>query len=97
MGLICVHAICRECCFRVATMKIGFLINPVAGMGWRVGLKGTDDLAEKAAQLGAEPVAPGRMLATLRTLSAIIKGDEGLPSLDWATCSGLMDDCQPRE
>ncbi len=40
--------------------KIGFLVNPIAGMGGRVGLKGTDGVAEEAARRGAVPVAGGR-------------------------------------
>jgi predicted polyphosphate/ATP-dependent NAD kinase len=37
--------------------KIGFLINPVAGMGGAVGLKGTDGLAQEAVARGAKPMA----------------------------------------
>ena len=42
-------------------MKIGFLVNPIAGMGGAVGLKGTDDqLYYEALRRGAEEVAPER-------------------------------------
>jgi predicted polyphosphate/ATP-dependent NAD kinase len=54
---------------------VGLIVNPVAGMGGSVGLKGTDgEMHEKAVALGAEPVTPGRtreMLAHLERVDEI--------------------------
>ncbi|RLF49753.1 MAG: ATP-NAD kinase [Thermoplasmata archaeon] len=45
----------------VTRLCIGFVLNPIAGMGGRVGLKGTDGWAYKEAiRRGALPVAPER-------------------------------------
>ena len=51
--------------------RIGFLINPVAGMGGRVGLKGTDDVVEEAIKRGAEPVSPKRAEIFLNSLEKL--------------------------
>ncbi len=49
--------------------KVGFLVNPIAGMGGAVGLKGTDCLAQKAIELGARPLASERAKTCLRLLA----------------------------
>jgi len=49
-------------------MRIGFIVNPVAGMGGKVGLKGTDGMLKEALAKGAVPVAPQRAKEFLKTL-----------------------------
>jgi len=48
---------------------IGVVVNPIAGMGGRVGLKGTDGKAVEAAAQGAVPRAPDRAVAALEALA----------------------------
>ena len=49
--------------------RVGFVVNPIAGMGGRVGLKGTDGKVEEARDRGAEPRAPGRARDALASLA----------------------------
>ncbi len=67
-------------------MKAGFVINPIAGMGGPVGLKGTDgaDAVAEAVNRGAVRMAEQRAIDSLRG----IKSAE-LP-IEFVTCSGIM-------
>ncbi|MHA2601897.1 MAG: ATP-NAD kinase family protein [Candidatus Thorarchaeota archaeon SMTZ1-83] len=76
-------------------MKLGLLVNPIAGMGGRVGLKGTDGVVEEAIRRGAEPVAPGRGLEFLAALARIASANR--LTLDIVTCPGEMGERITRE
>ncbi|MVT36040.1 MAG: ATP-NAD kinase [Euryarchaeota archaeon] len=65
-------------------MKIGFIVNPVAGMGGSVGLKGTDNLYEVALRLGAREVSPNRAVEFLKKSKDFLMGHEII------TCGGKM-------
>jgi len=65
-------------------VRVGFIINPIAGMGGRVGLKGTDGVLDEALRRGAKPVAAERAREFLDRL-----GDEGC-QIEFMTCSGGM-------
>lgn len=66
--------------------KIGFIVNPVAGIGGKVGLKGSDGDAviRKARELGAVPESGKKALITMKLLNTI--GQE----LEIYTCPGEM-------
>jgi len=49
--------------------RIGLVVNPIAGMGGRVGLKGTDNKVEEARRRGAEPRSPARAKEALEHLA----------------------------
>jgi predicted polyphosphate/ATP-dependent NAD kinase len=67
---------------RPPKVTIGFLINPIAGMGGRVGLKGTDGQYEEALRRGAEPEAARRATATLDLIRS--------EPVSFLTCEGEM-------
>ncbi|MCC7566489.1 MAG: ATP-NAD kinase family protein [Methanomicrobiaceae archaeon] len=62
--------------------KVGFLVNPIAGMGGAVGLKGTDGALDEAIRRGAAPKAATRAGRAL----SLLAGED----IDWCTCSGAM-------
>lgn len=63
---------------------IGVVINPIAGMGGRVGLKGTDGKVEEARRRGATPRAPERAREALTALQ------QHAPDLTVYTAAGEM-------
>ncbi|MFQ5885087.1 MAG: ATP-NAD kinase family protein [Thermoplasmata archaeon] len=69
---------------------LGFVVNPIAGMGGRVGLKGTDGVLQEALDLGAEPLAPQRVEVFLNKLDSIIKSRGIKERIEWLTCKGSM-------
>ncbi|QCC48176.1 ATP-NAD kinase family protein [Halobellus limi] len=66
-------------------MRLGFVVNPIAGMGGRVGLKGTDGKVQEARRRGAEPRAPDRARRALEALREQSEGD-----VDLVTWGGSM-------
>ncbi|MBB1269546.1 ATP-NAD kinase family protein [Shewanella sp. SR44-3] len=52
----------------MSVFRLGLVINPLAGLGGSVALKGSDDVVEKALALGAEPKAILRMQQALNVI-----------------------------
>lgn len=66
-------------------MRVGFVVNPIAGMGGRVGLKGTDGKVEEARRRGATPRAPDRGLEAVEAMQA---NAESLTMMTWGGAMG---------
>lgn len=66
--------------------KIGLIVNPIAGMGGKVGLKGTDgqEFAIRAVELGAVPESPQKSISALELLAPV------KDRIIILTCSGDM-------
>jgi predicted polyphosphate/ATP-dependent NAD kinase len=67
-------------------VRLGFIINPIAGMGGKVGLKGTDgeEVLKKAIALGAKPESPIKARKALEVLLPI------KDKISVVTCPGDM-------
>lgn len=76
----------------VTKMKLGLLVNPIAGMGGRVGLKGTDNVLSEAIAQGAEAIAPKKAVDFLLKLR-YAKGDR---AIDILTCPGIMGETEAK-
>jgi predicted polyphosphate/ATP-dependent NAD kinase len=67
-------------------MLLGFIVNPIAGMGGKVGLKGTDNAYKEALAKGATPIAPSRATEFLRKLKRNLTNEQ----IAVLTCPGIM-------
>lgn len=70
--------------------RLGILINPIAGMGGRVGLKGTDGVLEEAIALGAEPIAERKALEMMQAFLKAYEKSKFLSNIQLLTCAGSM-------
>jgi len=74
-------------------MRIGFVVNPIAGLGGPLAFKGTtDEIAKKALSMGIKPWAPLRAKQFLRLLK-----DRGAHDIRFITCGFDMGENELRD
>jgi len=73
-------------------VKLGFIVNPIAGLGGKVGLKGSDgsSIQQKARNLGANPLSP------LKSIEALMAVRSELADFEIITCPGDMGENEVR-
>jgi len=69
-------------------VRLGVLANPDAGLGGRLGLKGSDGQAEFARSKGAEDRSGPRLRSMLQHFSRIHRGNS--QEIEWVTSRGRM-------
>ena len=69
------------------TIRIGFVVNPIAGMGGKVGLKGTDGVYIEAIKRGAEPISFDRSVLCFQEFKKHLNDDI---NVEWYTCNNGM-------
>ena len=72
--------------FRRHMTRIGVLVNPDAGLGGKLGLKGSDGQAEIARSMGAEDRSGPRMEKMLTYFTSI----DRTQNIEWITSDGRM-------
>lgn len=71
--------------------KIGLIVNPIAGMGGCLGLKGTDGMVDEVIKLGAIPKAPDRAINSLNVFAKTCS------ELQILTAEGLMGEAEAQQ
>jgi predicted polyphosphate/ATP-dependent NAD kinase len=76
--------------------RIGLIVNPIAGMGGRVGLKGTDGAATlaRAWELGAQPFSGERAAHALRELPDAVEILAAPGAMGAESCTAAARDCR---
>ena len=69
-------------------VRLGLLVNPDAGLGGRLGLKGSDGQAELARSKGAEERSGPRMRLMLEYFSKLRRS--GFEGIEWVSSEGRM-------
>ena len=69
-------------------VRLGLLANPDAGLGGRLGMKGSDGQAELARSMGAEDRSGPRLSTMLEHFSELRRA--GFDDIEWLTSEGRM-------